>query len=62
VILILTAIHYNMFGGGTELQGYVAGTGVVGLVIGVFSVVGFRKYLQLRKRCIGLFARAKSLE
>jgi len=62
VILILIAIHYNMFGGGTQLQGYVAGTGVIALVMGAFSVVGFRKYFLLRKRYAGLFNRAKKLE
>ncbi|HUK80067.1 MAG TPA: hypothetical protein VLU91_05340 [Nitrososphaerales archaeon] len=62
VILILTAIHYNMFGGGTQLQAYIAGTGVIALVMGGFSVIGFRKYFLLRKRYHGLFIRAKALE
>ena len=62
VILILAAIHYNMFGGGTELQGYAAGTGVIAVVMGAFSVVGFRKYFILRRRYAGLINRAKTLE
>ncbi|HUI24387.1 MAG TPA: hypothetical protein VLY82_08395 [Nitrososphaerales archaeon] len=62
VILLLTSIHYNMFGGGSQLQAYVAGTGVVAIVMGAFSLVGFRKYFILRKRYAGLFNRAKKLE
>jgi hypothetical protein len=62
VILILTAIHYNEFGGGSELQAYVAGAGVIAVVMGAISVVGFRKWLILRRRYAALFSRAKKLE
>jgi hypothetical protein len=61
-ILMLTAIHYNMFGGGSQLEGYLAGTGVIAVVMGSFSVVGFRKYFLLKKRYAGLFSRADRLE
>jgi hypothetical protein len=63
VILILTAFHYGMFGGGgLEFWAYVSGAGVLALMMGGISVVGFRKYYLLRKRYASLFSRAKKLE
>ena len=61
VIIMLTAVHYNQYTG-SQLLGYLAGTGIIAVVMGVLSVVGFRKYFQLRKRYAALFSRAKKLE
>jgi hypothetical protein len=63
VILILTAFHYGMFGGGGfEFWAYVLAAGVVAVAMGATSVFGFRKYFLLRKRYADLFRKAQKLE
>ena len=62
-ILVLTAFHYGMLGGeGFEFWAYVIMASAVAVVMGFISVVGFRKYFQLKKRYAGLFRRAQAIE
>jgi hypothetical protein len=60
VILILTTFHYTP-PNNLELWTYVVGSGIVAVLMGVISVVGFAKYFQLRRRYSGLFSRVKQL-
>jgi uncharacterized BrkB/YihY/UPF0761 family membrane protein len=60
VILILTAFRFyppNSIEGWT----YVIGAGVLAVVMAVISVIGFRRYFQLRKKYAPLFERASKL-
>jgi len=61
LILILTAFRFYPPGNSIEGWVYVIGSALVGVAMALISVVGFRKYFQLRKKYSSLFQKAEKL-
>jgi len=61
LIFILNAFRYTPPGSSLEGWAYIIGSGIVAVVMAIFSVIGFRRYFHLKRKYKSLFERAEKL-